>query len=334
MRNPITGLTVLALALGLAACGPEPVPEPREVETPDAPLAVVDADQLASILTAVTETLAAADAASDAEQLAGRVTGPAATMRAAEYELARITEGDETVTPLVTDAQVAVVGATADWPRVVQVVTTIPEGSNLPLLITLVQSEPRADYRLWSWVQLLPGTETPPTVNPATGSPQVPADADTLLVPPGEVLARYVDVLNDAESEHAALFAEDEVRTLFAEDLEALSDGASEAGTVDQTAATTDSGTHALGTHDGGAIVVGAISRTLVFTRTVEDSTLTVGSNLSWDGDAEVEGSLTADHLLTLAFHVPAAGSEEPIRLLGAEQVLTGVERDDSVSPD
>ena len=63
MRNPITGLTVLALALGLAACGPEPVPEPREVETPDAPLAVVDADQLASILTAVTETLAAADAA-------------------------------------------------------------------------------------------------------------------------------------------------------------------------------------------------------------------------------------------------------------------------------
>lgn len=327
-------MAALALALTLAACGPEPVPEPREVPTADSPAAVLDQDQMDAILADVTETLAAADAASDAEQLAGRVTGPAAAMRTAEYELARISEGENPVTPLVTDAQVAIVGATSEWPRLVQVVTAIPEGSNLPLLMTLVQSGPRARYELWSWVQLLPGTEMPPTVNPATGSPQIPADTDTLAVPPQELLERYVDVLTKEDSEHADAFAEDQLRTRFAEDLKALSEGAAEAGKAEQSAAVTENGTHALGTHDGGAIVVGAIERTLVLTRTVEGATLSAGSTLAYGGDPEVEGSLTATYLISLAFHVPAAGSEDQIRLLGVEQVLTGVERDDSVSPD
>ncbi|MGM0385031.1 MAG: hypothetical protein ACQERF_03475 [Actinomycetota bacterium] len=335
MRTTVrAALATAALSLILSACGPEPVPEPLEVPTNEAPGAVVDQDQLDGILAAVMETLVAADAAAEAEQLGGRVTGPARAMREAEYELARTSEGDYTVTPLVTDAQVAVVGATSQWPRVVQVVTTIPEGANLPRLITLVQADPRADYELWSWVRLLPGTEMPATVNPATGSPVVPADSDTLLASPQEVIERYVDVINDEESEHAGSFADDELRDLFSRELASLSEGAAEAGTVEQSVAVSEHGTYALGTNDGGAIVVGAIERDVTFTRTIEGSTLQVGSNIALGGATEVEGSHTATYLVALAFHVPAAGGDGQVELLGTERILVGVTRDDSVSPD
>jgi hypothetical protein len=335
MRNTVrAALATVAISLSLSACGPEPVPEPIDVPTNEVPGAVVDQEQLDGILAAVTETLVAADAAAEAEQLSGRVTGPAREMRQAEYELARTSDGEYTVTPLVTDAQVAIVAATTEWPRVVQVVTTIPEGANLPRLITLVQADPRANYELWSWVRLLPGTEMPATVNPATGSPVVPADSEALLATPQQVIERYAEVINDEESEYAASFADDELRDLFARELASLSDGAEEAGTVEQAVAVAEHGTYALGTNDGGAIVVGAIEREVTFTRTIEGSTLQVGENIALGGATEVEGSHTATYLVALAFHVPAAGSDAQIRLLGTERILVAVTRDDSVSPD
>lgn len=327
-------LAAAAISVTLAACGPEPVPEPLGVSTSDAPAAVVDQEQLDGILAAVTETLVAADAAADAEQLGDRVTGPARAMREAEYELARTSEGAYTVTPLVAAAQVAIVGATDGWPRVVQVVTTIPEGANLPRLITLVQSDPRANYQLWSWSRLLPGAEMPATVTPATGSPVVPPDADTLLASPQEVLEWYVDVVNNDESEHAASFADDELRDLLDRELASLSEGAAEAGEVAQSMSLSDYGTFSLGTNDGGAIVVGALQLDVTFTRTIEGSTLQVGDSIALGGPTEVVGSHTASYLVSVAFHVPAAGTDNQIRLLGTERVLVGVSRDDSVSPD
>lgn len=328
------GFAVVTLFATLAACSPGNVPEPLPVSTASEPVAVVSQEQLTRILEDVSETLAAADAASDRQQLQGRLGGPAAEMRAAEYELARLSQGENTVTPLTAAAQVAIVGATVEWPRVVQVITNVPEGTNLPLLLTLVQTEPRAHYELWSWVRLLPGVQMPPTVNPATGSPQVAADTDTLVASPQQVLERYADVLTTAESEHAGSFATDTFRELVAADIEALSAGAEDAGTVQQSVSVADAPTYALRTNDGGAIVVGALRRSVVFTRTVPRATLTVGSNLAFGGEVDVEGSLTSTFLVTVAFYVPPAGSSEPIELVGVEQVIVGAERDDSVSPD
>ncbi|NCD19507.1 MAG: hypothetical protein EOL89_05940, partial [Actinobacteria bacterium] len=67
MRTTVrVALATAAISLSLSACGPDPVPEPLDVPTNEAPGAVVDQEQLDGILAAVTETLVAADAAADA----------------------------------------------------------------------------------------------------------------------------------------------------------------------------------------------------------------------------------------------------------------------------
>ena len=326
---------VAALALGLAACAEEPLPTPQPEEAASQPQAAVTDDQLDTVLERIGTALAAADANSDAEAFADRVVGPAATMRAAEYKLASLTDGDNTVTPLSTDPQVAIVTQSQEWPRAIDVVTEIPEGENLPLLLTLVQDEAQDNYALWAWVRLLPGTEMPATAVSGIGSPQLAADADTLQVSPSDAVAQYVDVLNSGDdSEYAAAFAADVFREGYAEETSTLDAAVSDAGEVTRTATVDDAGTQTLATTDGGAIVMAVIDSDLVVTRTVANATLTVGTELAWGGEDEVEGSLTAHYLITVALYVPPQDSEDQIRVLGAEQVLCDVERDDSVSPD
>lgn len=336
MTKKLIGLGAsLALAVSLAACAEEPVPTPAPEPAPATPEAVVNADQLGAILDAVRETLAEADAAADPDQLEPRVVGPAAELREAEYTLAEISDGEETVTPLTTSAQIEIVAATDTWPRVVNVVTEVPEDANLPLLLTLVQEDPRSPYQLWSWVRVLPGTEMPTTVSAAVGSPTVAEDSSDVLVPPNEVIAQYVDLLNEGDdSDFAENFADDAFRTSVIEEVENLDDAVSEAGSASMDARVDeDAAIQVLGTHEGGAILVGTFRNEIEVARTVARSTLNVSGNLRYGGDQAVRGTLTADHLATVAFYIPPAGSDEQIRLLGAEYVLTGVERDDSTSP-
>lgn len=323
----------LAVVFAVGACASAPLPEPTASPAPDTPPAVIIDAQLERILSSVSETLVAADAASSPEALVGRVTGPARVMREAEYALAAATDGQDPVTPLVTAPQVAIVSATTEWPRLVSVVTEIPEGANLPLLLALVQTEARDNYQLWSWVRLLPGTEMPATVNPEVGSPPVAADSDALRISPTVAVEHYADLLAGGD-EFAAEFAEDAFRTRFLSSVATLSEGVSVAGEAETTATPSEHGVQAIGTNDGGAIVFAAIDQRLIVRRTVAGATLQVGEGLAYGGDREVRGTLTASYLVSIALHVPPAGSEEQVRVLGFEQVLTGVERDDSTSPD
>lgn len=335
MPRRFAAALTLALTATLAACGSGQLPEPSAEPAPATPTAVIEVAHLEQILQQVGETLAAADAASNGDQLAGRVSGPAEAMRRAEYQLAAASGGENAVTPLVTDAQVEIVAATDGWPRVVHVVTVIPEGTNLPLLLTLVQPEARANYTLWSWVRLLPGVQMPLTVNAAAGSPVLPPDSDALRVTPAQAVEYYADLLDQgADSEFVDLFAADAFRETQEAELSNLNDAVSAVASAEQSWSVNDAGTYSLGTDSGGAIVVGVLDKTLSVQRTVAGSSLTVGAPFSFNGSSAVKGTLSAAYLVTVAFYVPPAGSEEQIQVLGAEAVLTGVTRDDSTSPD
>ncbi len=328
-------LVVALITVTLGACSTAPLPEPQASPAPDVPAAVVTEAQLDRILAAVAETFVAADAAAAPDQLEGRVTGPARRMREAEYSLAAATGGGIPVSPFTTDPQVAIVSATRDWPRLVGVVTEIPPGANLPLLLALVQTEARGNYQLWSWVRLLPGTEMPATVNPDVGSPPVQADSEALRTSPIATVEHYADILAAGDSSaYAGEFAEDAFRTGFLTAFRSLSESVSVAGTTELAATATDDPVYAIATNDGGAIVFGTIDHRLTVRRTVAGATLEVGETLALGGERRVRGSLVAQYLVTVAFHVPPAGSEEQTRVLGAKQVLVGVERDDSTSPD
>lgn len=330
----LKAIAVAACALGLAACAAEPLPSPEPEEAAQSPQAVVNSDQLDSILGKIDAALVAADAAADTTQFADRVVGPAATMRAAEYQLAALTDGSNTVTALTTEPQIAVVSQSDEWPRVIDVVTEIPEGENLPILLTLVQDSARDNYALWSWVRLLPGTEMPSTAASGLGSAQLAADSDALLVTPSDAISHYVDLLNNSDqSEYASEFVSDAFRTGYDSETTTLNDAVSDAGTATRQASVNDSGVQSLATADGGAIVVGVIDSQLTITRTVAGGTVTVNTELAWGGSAEVPGTLTAHYLITVALYVPPAGSEDQLQLLGAEQVLREVERDDSATP-
>jgi hypothetical protein len=317
-----TAAAALAAVL-LAGCA-QPLPEPSPDPAPATPSASMTPEQVDRVLDAVAGALADADAAQTVEPGAARITGPAATLRTAEYTLAAgAVEG--AVTPVPEGVQTIVTTATDEWPRTVLVVTEPPADLQAPLLLTLVQPGPRDPYRLWSWVRLLPGTQMPPTAQPEVGNAPVAADSTDVLVPPAEVLPRYVDVLlNGDASPHAGAFAADRLRESIAGLREAYAQSAANGGSVTEQIVPLEDGTVAVGTADGGAIVTGGFRLTISIT--LEDSTLTVDPATAafLGGATTLASSLELTFVGTVAFDVPPAGSQEQVSLIGGEFTLTG----------
>lgn len=311
-------LLVAALTLGtLAACStPLPVPQP-DAEPATVPAALFE-DQAERVLREVGEVLAAADESLDATLLEERVTGPARAIRAVEYALR--SAGDEDAVTVIPDgAQTLVLPTTDTWPRTFMVVTESPDDLQAPLLLVLTQDNPRAQYRLWSWARLFPGVTMPPTTQPAIGSAPVAPDAADLAVPPAQVVDRYVDVLTKRdESEFAAAFTPDPLRTAIAQTRDAFVGVVGTNGSLAETYTPDGAGVWAIATADGGAIVVGTI-RT-VTTITLTDSTMKIGDQTAaLLGKDTITSNLEIQWLSVVAFHVPPQGSTEPIEVLGAE---------------
>lgn len=307
----------LAAVVLLAACS-TPLPEPQPDAIPAVAPPALSVAQAEEILAEVSAALADADAQLSTDLLAPRVTGPAATIRSVEYALAAA--GDTTaLTAIPGGAQTLVLPTTDTWPRTIMVVTEPPEDLQAPLLLTLVQSEPRAQYQLWSWARLFPDVDTPAMAQPEVGSAAVPADGSGLAVPPGEVVARYVDLLtNRDESPYAAEFTTDPLREGVAQTRDAFAGLVGTMGSLTETYQPDAAGVQALATADGGAIVVGMIQT--VTTITLVDSTLTIGDQTAvLLGTDTVASSLAITWLSVVAFAVPPEGSDQPIEVLGAE---------------
>lgn len=325
------GLT-LALLAGCSAEVPQPAPE-AAAETPPPAL---DEDRLARVLENISATMAEADEALDPALLPERLTGPAVDLRSAEYRLAEATDGESAPEPFTAAPQVAAVPATEDFPRPGMVVTQPPDGSNLPLLLGIVQQNAREPYTLWGWVTLFPGITTPALTHPNAGSAVVPADADTLVATPTEVVERYVDTLNSEDSEFAEQFADDPYKETSRASATDLDNRVEAAGEVTIEAAVGDDGPVSLATADGGAIVLGEITSDLTMRKTVPGAQLRAGGGIGalLGENKEVLGTVTGTSDVLLAFYVPPAGAEDStIQVLGANDVLTEVTRDDAAAP-
>lgn len=311
-------------ALLLAGCAGE-VPQPDPEPAATAPVPVLDEDRIDRILADVEETVVEADAALDADLLADRVTGPALLMREAEYRLSAASEGARTPAPLTTSSQVEVVAATDDWPRSLYVVSQVPDEANLPLLLVLTQEDPRSQYKLFFWTSLLPGVQTPSTAHPDAGSAQLAPDAEGLVATPAEAVDGYAALLADPAS--STLFADDPFRTGYADMISALRATIEVAGEVEETYSAREGTVSAMQTADGGAVVVGVVDGRLNIRRTVEGSTLEAGGDvgLLMEQNSRIEGEARAHYLIPVAFAVPPEGSDEPISVIGASQVLANV---------
>lgn len=309
---------VAALALSaLAACStPLPVPQP-DAEPAATPPALFE-EQADEVLADVADVLAEADGALDPALLDPRVTGPARQIRGVEYVLTAAGDPDA-LTTIPEGTQTLMLPTTDEWPRTFMAVTESPEDLQAPLLLVLVQESPRAQYQLWSWARLFPGITMPATAEPGIGSAPVPPDSTDLAVAPTDVVTQYVDLLTKREeSEFANAFTPDPLRTAVAQTRDAFVGVVGANGSLTETYTPDPSGVRAIATADGGAIVVGTI-RT-VTTISLTDSTMRIGDQTAaLLGKDTITANLEIQWLSVVAFHVPPAGSDEPIEVLGAE---------------
>ncbi|WNB84941.1 hypothetical protein [Cellulomonas sp. ATA003] len=319
---------LLALTAGLTACAPE-LPQPDAPAIPAAAPPATTIEQSARILTAVGETVAAADAELSSTALSDRVSGPALTSRAAEYAVAAATSGADAPTALPVEPQTLVVPTTTEWPRTQIVITEQPDDLTSPRLLVLEQASPRAPYTLWAWARLLPGVQMPATANPSVGADVVPPDAADLVAAPADVVAQYADVLASGDgSAYAATFATpDPYRQRIAEGRAVQEAAAADGGTFAETYAAVPGQVVAHRTADGGALVVGGMTTTS--TTTVTGASITVipqyaaVSGGALPAGAVLRNNLTVGWTDVVAFYVPPAGSDAPVQVLGAEHTYT-----------
>ena len=307
-----------ALALGvLAACStPVPVPQP-DAEPAATPPALFE-EQADEVLADLAAVLAEADAALEPPLLDPRVVGPAREIRGVEYVLSSAGDPDA-ITAIPEGAQTLMLPTTDEWPRTFMAVTESPEDLQAPLLLVLVQDSPRAQYRMWSWARLFPGTTMPATTEPGIGSAPVAPDAADLAVAPTDVVTQYVDLLTKRdESEFANTFTPDPLRTAVAQTRDAFVGVVGSNGSLTETYTPDQHGTAAIATADGGAIVVGTIRTVTAISLT--DSTMRIGDQTAaLLGKDTITANVEIQWLSVVAFHVPPAGSTDPIEVLGAE---------------
>lgn len=323
-RRAAPAAVALAATLALAGCAtplPEPTPEPVGAVPPPA----VTVDQSQRVLASVGEVLATADAAKDPAGLPARLVGPALATRTAEYVWANATGGARQPTVLPLDEQALVVPETATWPRTQLVVSEQPDDLQAPRVLVLQQASPREPYRLWGWARLLQGVQMPPTAAPEEGSPDLPVDAEGLLLPPAEVGARYADVLTSGDaSAHAASFAPDSFRGAIEKARNDTTAALQGAASLTETYAAAAAPVVTLGTVDGGALVVTEMTTTSTVSVTEAGGSITIEPfYAALAGATTAASSLSRVFTDVLVVYVPPADSGAQAQVLAAEHTVT-----------
>lgn len=324
-----SALIVLTL---LSGCAPAEVVE--ESPSPsasaiDAPPAVVSETQLSRILNSVASEVAAADETSDKKLLASRVAGPALALRTTHYML-RSRSTSIAALPAIVSKPVtfSLPAASLVWPRTVMVVTDEAGDEALPQMLVLQQANPRANYKLWYNVRLMPGAKIPEVSSPDVGAIPVEADSLFLKLSPKDIPVAYGDLINNGQSSLSA--------GLFDVGVDEFYKQVSSSQKTQAETLTTGKivFTHALGnptvlslsTSEGGALVAVYMTDTYTIRPVRAGSAVAVAGQekllLGSSGSSRGVRSVYGDMLL---FYVPSLADESQLRLLGVTQGLISV---------
>lgn len=328
-RQLATALALALAAVTLAGCAPEPVPTFTPPPIPEYAPPAVTADRAQDILLDVEGVVSNADATANADALTERVTGPALDTRRAEYALQTATGGTRLPQQLWLDADVTVITATDSWPRSILAVSNPQANSTVRLYLGLVQNSPREPYRLVAWSRLLPGVTTPTFATADIGSAPVAVDQAGLLVTPTDAMTQLADAFINPNSQYAGSFAGDRFREFLATELTGLQTGIQVAGEVSSSSAAGPV-VFAIGTADGGALVMGTIDTTVTLRKTIAGAELTLAGEMAALGGTDpVAAAAQAVYKQMVTVYIPPAGSTAQMQVLGAERVLASVQRID-----
>lgn len=318
--------TALMLATAsLSGCAAEyvsPVINPQPSSAPDSLTPVMTREQFERVLGDIVNVISQADAELNAESIEARVTGAALATRRAAYNLARRTEAeDDGPEPIQAGpVQIFLPSATDTWPRSVMAVT----GEERLQLLVLTQDGPRERYQLSNYVSLLPGADFPEVAAEELGANAIKLDSRFLSFDPTKLPEAVGDLINNpAESAWSALV---DPENKYISDLVVFQQNLTE--TLSN--ANLSFG-HALGSEqitllasaDGGALVaLYMVDTYTIIPREPGDAVAITGDEALLLGTGGSATGIETKYGAMLLFHIPATGSDQPVRLLGATQQL------------
>lgn len=314
----------------LAACTPDLPTVNVDDEVAQAPGPVLHEDQSLQVSGEIGQVLAEADKAMDPAALESRITGPALAIRKAEYQIAKFQKKPETMTELPTKLQSVFMTTTETWPRTFFAVTERPESLEAERFVVMNQEDARADYKLWAWFTLFPGVTVPVFPAADSGTPDLSAVDESLILSPKDALEQYADVLKTGDkSKFKDVFHTegDSFIKEIADRRKTLEDAAKVAkGTYTETFAVGED-IKTLRTLDGGAVIVGTI--TTSGTLKGEKGAIITPSEIEkafLPKDAKPNNALTVQRTAIVGIYVPAKGEDAKPAAIGRTIRTTGAE--------
>lgn len=330
-RRQARALKFVALALlpaTLAGCATDyenPVLSPSPSPAQDILTPVMTKDQLKRVLDDIVSVVSEADSELNRESIEARVTGPALVARRAAYNIARRTEDPQPPAPLLASPiQLFLPSATDTWPRSVMVVT----GEQTLTMMILRQESARDQYRLYQYMDILPGVDFPDVAAEEVGANTVKEDSKFLLMVPSDLATAVGSLLNEGPDSTWSILVDGDNQYI------------KDVSSVQQTLAETLSNANVTFDHknssdemvlltsgEGGALVgVYMIDTYTIIPKSPGDAVAISGQEAILLGAGGSATGIETRYGAMLLFHLPAAGSESRARLLGAtQQLLTAV---------
>ena len=330
-RRQARALKFAALVLipaTLAGCTPDyenPVLSPSPSPAQDVLTPVMTKDQVKRVLEEISTVVSDADAELNRESLEARVSGPALVARRAAYNIARRTENPEPPAPLLASPiQLFLPSATDTWPRSVMVVT----GEQTLTMMILRQESARDQYRLYQYMDILPGVDFPEVAAEEIGANTVKEDSKFLLMPPADLATAVGSLLNEGPDSTWSILVDGDNQYI------------KDVSSVQQTLAQTLSNANVTFDHkvspddmvlltsgEGGALVgLYMIDTYTIIPKSPGDAVAISGQEAILLGAGGSATGIETRYGAMLLFHLPAAGSDSRARLLGAtQQLLTSV---------
>ncbi len=307
-------------------------PTPNATAAPDAaadvPPPAVTVPQLEQIVKRISAVAAEADSSLNADAIATRFTGPAREQRLANYTIrAKVADFPAPAAIPSSEFELILPQQSAGWPRTVMaVVKEKADPAVAPLALVLSQQSARANYLIEYAVQLESGAPVPQVAPAAIGAPIIKPDIKLLMLPPDEIAAAYSDILLKGEaSSFYPLFEAtgDSFRAQIAQDKLAKQSGLPSTASIAFGAAPGSGPAIALGTIDSGGIVAVNVNETETVKPVDAGATVSpTGASAALSGVTATAKGIKSTYGDQLLFHVPAAGSNEKIVLLGFAQGL------------
>jgi hypothetical protein len=330
-RGVAAASAVVVAATLLAGCAEDPLPQPQAGEPFDGP--VLTEDQDSDVLTAVGATLEKADKDLEAKALKARVAGPALEIRENQYKIAKANDGDAAyVTSIPSESQQLIIPTTETWRRTSFSITPRTDDMQTLRLVAMEQAGARDDYKMWAWVQLIPGVQMPAFADAGIGSEAVKADDESLAATPADALSQYADLV--ALGAKKSSFADgfdlpdgdlvERVQT-DARNVRENTPGFEDAGSkLSLEYEARKDALRSVRTADGGALVMGVLEgeSTLEAEEEAEVPPLTATQKALY-GDKDLTNVLKVGYTDMVALYVPPKDSEEKIRPLGYQHDTT-----------